>query len=166
MTGVIPDTFPEAPSFLNEEIEYLEFESLIDELSERLDASWSYDPDQEVYQIEFIDDEGTLHEMVSLSIDYVQEGFNEGRDLITCSAYLCNYQDAQLPALPELLMASAQMTFSRVQINPEMQIELVGKALYNQDQAVDIITNMIEEISTLASDFRLKLEAYTEELQV
>ena len=55
MTGVIPDTFPEAPSFLNEEIEYLEFESLIDELSERLDASWSYDPDQEVYQIEFME---------------------------------------------------------------------------------------------------------------
>ncbi len=167
MTGVIPDTFPEASSFLNEEIEYLEFESLIDELAERLDASWSYDPDQEVYQIEFIDDEGTLHEAVSLSIDYVQEGFNEGRDLITCSTYLCSYDPAQQEALPDLLRASSTLTFSRLQINNDDHVELVGKALYHQDQAVDVITNMIEEISSMASDFRLKLEAYTEEeLQV
>lgn len=160
MTGVVPDSFTGSSSFLDEEIEYLEFESLIDEISERLEATWSYDPDDESYQIEFVDDEGTLHEAVSLHIEFCQEGFNEGRDLIYCSVYLLDYAESQhLTILPEIMRLSSQLIFSRLQLNEDNQLELVGKALYHQELASDVITTMVEEMSTLAADFRLKLES-------
>ena len=160
MTGIVPDTFSGSSSFLDDEIEYLEFENLIAEIAERLEANWSYDPDQEAYLIEFIDEEGTLHEAVTLSIDYCQEGFNEGRDLITCSIFLGGFDsDSHLDILPEMLQLASKLTFSRLELNAEMQLELVGKALYHQELASDVITTMVEEMSSLAADFRLKLEA-------
>ena len=159
MTGVVPDTFTGASSFLDDEIEYLELESLIDEVTERLDASWSYDLDDEGYLIEFVDDEGTVHEAASLSLEYCTEGFNEGRDLIICSVYLCDYQaNLHDAVLPEILQLANQLTFTRVQISDSDQLELIGMALYQQESAVDVITAMVEEMSTLAADFRLKLE--------
>lgn len=160
MTGVIPDSFTGSSSFLDEEIEYLEFESLIDEIAERLEASWSYNPDDESYQIEFVDEEGTLHEAVSLTLEFCQEGFNEGRDLIICSVYLLTYDEqAHLEILPDLLKLSHRLIFSRLQLNDSNQLELVGKALYHQELASDVITTMVEEMSSLAADFRLKLES-------
>ncbi len=160
MTGIVPDTFSGSSSFLDDEIEYLEFENLIAEIAERLEANWSYDPDREAYLIEFIDEEGTLHEAVTLSIDYCQEGFNEGRDLITCSIFLGGFEaDSQLEILPEMLQLATKLTFSRLELNTEMQLDLVGKALYHQELASDVITTMVEEMSSLAADFRLKLEA-------
>lgn len=160
MTGIVPDTFSGSSSFLDDEIEYLEFENLITEIAERLEANWSYDPDQEAYLIEFIDEEGTLHEAVSLSIDFCQEGFNEGRDLITCSIFLGEFEaETQVGILPEMLQLATQLTFSRLELNEELQLELVGKALYHQELASDVITTMVEEMSSLAADFRLKLEA-------
>lgn len=160
MTGVVPDTFPSSSSFLDEEIEYLEFENLIEEIAERLEANWSYNPDEEAYQIEFIDEEGTLHEAVTLSIDLCEEGFNEGRDLISSAVYLADY-DSELhqSILPEILQLTSQLTFSRLQLNDRQQLELVGKALYHQELASDVITTMVEEMSSLAADFRLKLES-------
>lgn len=160
MTGVVPDSFTGSSTFLDEEIEYLEFESLIDEIAERLEASWSYDPDDESYLIEFVDDEGTLHEAISLHVEFCKEGFNEGRDLIICSVYLLTYvEESHLHILPEVLQLSNQLLFSRLQLSDTNQFELVGKALYHQELASDVITTMIEEMSTMASDFRLKLES-------
>lgn len=160
MTGVIPDTFTDASSFLDDEIEYLEFESLIDEVAERLEASWSYSMEDEAYQVEFIDEEGTLHEAVQITLEFCESGFNEGRDLIISSAFLADYDPAvHLHVLPEILVLANQLIFSRVQISADNQLQLVGKALYHQELASDVITTMVEEISSLASEFRLKLES-------
>lgn len=160
MTGVIPDTFSGSSSFLDEEIEYLELESLIDEIADRLEASWSYSLEDETYQIEFIDDEGTLHEAVSVSMEYCQEGFNEGRDLILCSIPIGGFnQSLHLHILPEMLSHAAQLTFSKLFINELGQLMLMGKALYHQELASDVLTTMVEEQSSLAADFRLKLES-------
>lgn len=159
MTGVIPDTFSGSPTFLDEEIEYLELESLIEEISERLEASWSYNLEDETYQVEFIDDEGTLHEAVSLSMEFVQEGFNEGRDIILCSVNLGEYNAALLKELPGMLRLADQLTFSKVCIGASGQLQLMGKCLYHQDLAIDVLTTMVEEMSSLAADFRLKVES-------
>jgi len=160
MTGVIPDTFSGSSSFLDEEIEYLELESLIDEIADRLEASWSYSLEDETYQIEFIDDEGTLHEAVSLSMEFCQEGFNEGRDLIICSVLLGEYNGSRHQAiLPEFLRLAGQLIFSKVFINEHGQLQLMGKCLYHQELASDVLTTMVEEMSSLAADFRLKLES-------
>lgn len=160
MTGVIPDTFTDASSFLDDEIEYLEFESLIDEVAERLEASWSYSLEDEAYQVEFIDEEGTLHEAVQITLEFCESGFNEGRDLIISSAYLAEYRsDLHRDVLPEILSLANRLIFSRVQISADNQLQLVGKALYHQELASDVITTMVEEISSLASEFRLKLES-------
>jgi len=160
MTGVIPDAFTDASSFLDDEIEYLEFESLIDEVAERLEANWSYSLDDEAYQVEFVDEEGSLHEAVQITLEFCQEGFNEGRDLIISSVHLCDYDEAQhFDVLPDVLQLASKLTFSRFQMNSDKQLQLVGKALYHQELALDVITTMVEEISSLASEFRLKLES-------
>lgn len=160
MTGVIPDTFSGSSSFLDEEIEYLELESLLDEIAERLEANWSYNPEEETYQIEFIDEEGTLHEAVSLTMEYCEQGFNEGRDLITCAVQLTEFnQSRHLHLLPEILTLAGQLIFSKLFINEHGQLMLMGKALYHQELASDVLTTMVEELSSLAADFRLKLEA-------
>ncbi|MGV3524349.1 MAG: hypothetical protein ACO1RX_08995 [Candidatus Sericytochromatia bacterium] len=160
MTGVIPDTFTGSSSFLNEEIEYLEFESLIDEVSERLEANWSYDLDNETYQIEFIDDEGILHESVSVTLEFCSEGFNEGRDLIICSVLLGDYtSDIHSHILPDMLRLAQRLIFCKLILTDDNQLMLVGQALYQQEMAGDVITTMVEELSTLAADFRLKLES-------
>lgn len=160
MTGVIPDTFSGSSSFLDEEIEYLELESLIEEISERLEASWSYNLEDETYQVEFIDDEGTLHEAVSLSMEYVHEGFNEGRDLILCSVNLGEFDEKRhTQELPGMLQLADQLTFSKVCIGESGQLQLMGKCLYHQELAIDVLTTMVEEMSSLAADFRLKLES-------
>jgi hypothetical protein len=160
MTGVIPDTFSGSSSFLDEEIEYLELESLIDELADRLEASWSYNIEDETYMVEFIDDEGTVHEAVSISMEYCQEGFNEGRDLIICSIHLADYdQNRHQHLLPEALRLAGQLIFSKLYLNENNQLMLMGKALYHQELASDVLTTMVEELSSLAADFRIKLES-------
>ena len=160
MTGVIPDTFSGSSSFLDEEIEYLELESLIDELADRLEASWSYNIEDETYMVEFIDDEGTVHEAVSISMEYCQEGFNEGRDLIICSIHLADYdQMRHQHLLPEALHLAGQLIFSKLYLNENNQLTLMGKALYHQELASDVLTTMVEELSSLAADFRIKLES-------
>ncbi|HEY9839166.1 MAG: hypothetical protein ACAI44_10730 [Candidatus Sericytochromatia bacterium] len=160
MTGVIPDTFSGSSSFLDEEIEYLELESLIDEIADRLEASWSYNLEEETYQVEFIDDEGTLHEAVSISMEFCQEGFNEGRDLIICSVVLGEFDASRhLGILPEFLRLAGQLIFSKVFINEHQQLQLMGKCLYHQELALDVLTTLVEEMSSLAADFRLKLES-------
>ncbi len=167
MTGVIPDTFAGSSSFLDEEIEYLELESLIDEISERLEATWSYDIEEETYQIEFIDEEGTVHEAVSVSMEFCQEGFNEGRDLIICRVPLGDFKpETHTQLLPDALRLAKQLIFSKIDLDNSDQLALVGKALYHQESASDVLTTMVEELSSLASDFRLKLEFPSRSVQV
>ncbi len=158
ITGVVPDSALGAESFLDEEIEYLEFENLIESVAERLDASWSYSLEDETYQIEFIDEEGTLHEAVSVSSEFCEEGFNEGRDLLTCKVFLLEYDDSRVALLPEVLLLAQQLVFSKLCMNENRHLFLVGKALYHQEFVTDVVTTMVEEMSSLAADFRLKLE--------
>jgi len=158
ITGVVPDSALGAESFLDEEIEYLEFENLIESVAERLDASWSYSLEDETYQIEFIDEEGTLHEAVSVSSEFCEEGFNEGRDLLTCKVFLLEFDDSRVALLPEVLQLAQQLVFSKLCMNENRHLFLVGKALYHQEFVSDVVTTMVEEMSSLAADFRLKLE--------
>jgi hypothetical protein len=158
ITGVVPDSALGAESFLDEEIEYLEFENLIESVAERLDASWSYSLEDETYQIEFIDEEGTLHEAVSVSSEFCEEGFNEGRDLLTCKVFLLEYDDSRVALLPEVLLLAQQLVFSKLCMNENRHLFLVGKALHHQEFVTDVVTTMVEEMSSLAADFRLKLE--------
>jgi hypothetical protein len=158
ITGVVPDSALGAESFLDEEIEYLEFENLIESVAERLDASWSYSLEDETYQIEFIDEEGTLHEAVSVSSEFCEEGFNEGRDLLTCKVFLLEYDESRVALLPEVLLLAQQLVFSKLCMNENRHLFLVGKALYHQEFVTDVVTTMVEEMSSLAADFRLKLE--------
>ncbi|PIQ28277.1 hypothetical protein COW36_04420 [bacterium (Candidatus Blackallbacteria) CG17_big_fil_post_rev_8_21_14_2_50_48_46] len=158
-TGVVPDSALGAESFLDDEIEYLEFENLIESVAERLDATWSYNLEDETYQIEFVDSEGTLHEAVSVSSEFCEEGFNEGRDLLICKVYLTEYSDAQAHVLPEILQLAQQLVFTKVSMNEHRHLFLVGKALYHQEFVSDVVTTMVEEMSSLAADFRLKLES-------
>ncbi|MBT9546328.1 MAG: hypothetical protein IV090_13150 [Candidatus Sericytochromatia bacterium] len=158
ITGVVPGSALGAESFLDEEIEYLEFENLIESVAERLDASWSYSLEDETYQIEFIDEEGTLHEAVSVSSEFCEEGFNEGRDLLTCKVFLLEYDESRVALLPEVLLLAQQLVFSKLCMNENRHLFLVGKALYHQEFVTDVVTTMVEEMSSLAADFRLKLE--------
>lgn len=159
ITGLVPDSGLRVESFLDDEIEYLEFENLIESVAERLDASWSYNLEDETYQIEFVDAEGTLHEAISVTSEYCEEGFNEGRDLLICKVFLAEYDESRPEVLEEILLLAQQLVFSKVCMNENRHIFLVGKALYHQEFVSDVVTTMVEEMSSLAADFRLKLEA-------
>lgn len=159
IADVLPDLMSGTGSFLNDEIEYLEFENLVEEVADRLDATWSYNLNDEAYQIEFIDEEGTLHEAISVSSEFCEEGFNEGRDLLICRVYLLDCPPEDSEVLFDILQLAEELIFSKVYINADNQAYLEGKALFHQESASDVITTMVEEMSTLASEFRLKLEA-------
>jgi len=157
--GVLSPMTVTLDSFIDDEIEYLEFENLIQEVADRLDAQWSYSLEEEAYQIEFIDPEGNLQEAVSVSTDFCTEGFNEGRDLLTCRILLKAISEDHYPILPELLQLAEQLVFTKMSLTPDHKLYLTGKALYHQELASDVVTTMVEEMSTLASEFRLKLES-------
>jgi hypothetical protein len=44
-------------------------------------------------------------------------------------------------------------------MNEHHHLFLMGKALYHQEFVSDVVTTMVEEMSSLAADFRLKLES-------
>lgn len=58
-----------------------------------------------------------------------------------------------------MLRLAQRLIFCKLILTDDNQLMLVGQALYQQEMAGDVITTMVEELSTLAADFRLKLES-------
>ena len=99
-----------------EQIEYLELESLIMKVVDRLDAEWSFDADQEVYKIDMSDEESP--ESISVYTTTCKEGYNEGRDLLICDLDIGQYSEDEGSA-EQLLRLSEELILSRVYTNSE-----------------------------------------------
>lgn len=137
-----------------EQIEYLELESLITTVVERLDAEWSFDAEEEVYLIDISDEDSS--ESVSVYASLCEEGYNEGRDLLICDMKLGHLTENEEAAL-ELLSLSGQLILSRIYLNQDNVIVLSACTLA-QDANLDLVTAMVEEIAAFASIFREELE--------
>lgn len=147
-------------TFLNEEIEYLDLETLIQTVAERLGADWSYNPDHDRYEL-LIESSMDPPELICISTTLCESGFLQDRELITYQCKILERADGVAKDQWEAcLTQAADFLFARLYITPQEHIVLESRTLLNQELTFDLVATMIQEMLQGAPKLRSKLLAH------
>lgn len=146
-------------AFLNEEVEYLDLETLIQTVAERLTAEWNYNPEHDRYELT-IEPATQSPEQICISTSLCESGFLQDRELIAYQCKIMDRAEVTNHQWEACLTQAADFLFARLYINPQQEVYLESRTLLNQELTFDLVATMVQEMIQGAPKLRSQLLAH------